>query len=91
MSAVTSGAPLASASRIHGIPCRTLRDWVSQEKSSLKKVGYLTRKPGLALRKEENLSYGRLMGFSRETVDDFSKLLRQTLAATKLHQRLHLI
>jgi hypothetical protein len=86
MSAVTSGTPLPSGSRIHGVPCRTLRDYVSQEKSPLKKVGCLTKKPGLTLRKEEDLSYGRLIRFSRDSIDDFSKLLRQTLTGMKLHQ-----
>jgi hypothetical protein len=37
------------------------------------------RKPGLTLRKAKNLSYGRLMIFSRETLHHFFKLLRQTM------------
>jgi hypothetical protein len=51
----------------------------------------LRRNPGLTLRKAENLSYGRLMIFSRETLHDFFKLLRQTMEAMKLHRRFRLI
>jgi hypothetical protein len=51
----------------------------------------MRRNPGLTLRKAENLSYDRLMRFNRETVDYFLKLLRQTMGAMKLHERLHLI
>jgi hypothetical protein len=91
MAAVTSETPLASGSRIHGVPCRTLCDCVSREKSPLKKVECLTRKPGLTLRKEEDLSYGRLIRFRRDCGDDFSKLLRQTMKAMKLNLRLPLI
>jgi hypothetical protein len=47
--------------------------------------------PGLILRKEENLSYGRLMRFHTATVDDFFKLLGQKSDAVKLHQQLHVI
>jgi hypothetical protein len=144
-------AMFAAASRIHGIPHMTLRDWVSRVRS-LKKPGgnailpagvgkqihqrivhlqqvgfwvtrnhvcmfaveickeqsiqnlwkggmsgkdwficFLRRNPGLTSRKAENLSYGRLMGFSREIVDDFCKLLRKTMYAIELHQRTHLI
>jgi hypothetical protein len=39
MFAVKSGSLLAAASRIHSIPRRTLRGWVSREKSPLKKLG----------------------------------------------------
>jgi transposase-like protein len=38
MSAVNSGDPVAAASQICGIPPRTLRDWVHQKGSPLKKV-----------------------------------------------------
>jgi hypothetical protein len=51
----------------------------------------LRRNPGLTPRKAEDLSYGRLMTLSRETLYDFLKLLRQTMEAMKLHQRLYLI
>jgi hypothetical protein len=33
---VNSGAPLASASMIRGIPCRAFREWVSREGYPLK-------------------------------------------------------
>jgi hypothetical protein len=51
----------------------------------------LRRNPGLTLRKTENLSYGRLMIFCRETIHDSFMLLRQTMDAMKLYQRRHLI
>jgi hypothetical protein len=116
---VNAGTPLAAASRICGIPCRTFRDWVSREGSLLKKLGrntvlpadaekqlhqsiahlqvdsqiccsymqgtrraesvemqnggkglvcFLTRNPCLTLRRAENLRYGQLKIFSRETL-----------------------
>jgi hypothetical protein len=116
---VNSGTPLAAASRLYGIPDRTIRDWVSREGSPLKKLGRntflpadaekqlhqrivrlqvdsqvcssnmqgtqraesvemqnggkrlvcsLRGNPCLTLRRAENLRYGRLMIFSRETL-----------------------
>jgi hypothetical protein len=56
------------------------KGWLASEKN-----------PVLTLRKTEDLSYGRLMIFSRETLYDFFKLLKQTIDAIKLHQWLHLI
>jgi hypothetical protein len=42
------------------------------------------------VRKAENLSYGRLIIFSRETLHDFLKLLTQTMGA-KRPAELHLV
>jgi hypothetical protein len=39
-SAVNPGNPLADASEVCGVPCRTLRNWVSQEGSPVKKLGW---------------------------------------------------
>jgi uroporphyrinogen-III synthase len=51
----------------------------------------LRRNPALTLRKAENISDDRLMVFSRETLRDFFRLLRQTMDAVKLQERHHLI
>jgi hypothetical protein len=51
----------------------------------------LRRNPGLALRKAENLSYGRLTIFGRETQNDFFTLPRQAMEAMELYQLFHLI
>lgn len=46
----------------------------------------LRRNPGWTLRKAESLSCGWLLIFWRETLNDFFRLLRQTVDAMKLHQ-----
>lgn len=46
--------------------------------------GFLKRNPDLVLRKGENLSYGRLMRFNKQTVDHFFSLLRSVYDRTEL-------
>jgi hypothetical protein len=54
-------------------------------------IAFMTRGPDVTLRKAENLSYDRLMGFNTEMVDDCFKLSKQTMDAMKLAQGTHLI
>jgi hypothetical protein len=66
-------------------------DSVERQNGGKGLVFSLRRNPGLTLRKAENISYGLLMMFIRETVHDFFRHLRQTMDVMKLHKRHYLI